>query len=123
MQEALAANYESTSEGINARLLEGAADDVRALVARDAAGIGREAGLRIIAASFDHDPIPALARYPGPKLAITTPDADTPNDLQNLANGVERQVIAGTSHWMQLDRPEEFNRILDAFLARIGEAP
>ncbi|MGZ8438153.1 MAG: alpha/beta fold hydrolase [Candidatus Limnocylindrales bacterium] len=28
----------------------------------------------------------------------------------------------GTSHWMQLDKPEGFNRILDRFLERIEES-
>ena len=27
--------------------------------------------------------------------------------------------MAGTSHWMQLDKPDEFNRILDRFLEGI----
>ena len=28
--------------------------------------------------------------------------------------------IGGTSHWPQLDRPAEFNAILDEFLATVG---
>ena len=27
-------------------------------------------------------------------------------------------MIAGTGHWLQLERPEEFNRILERFLAQ-----
>ena len=30
---------------------------------------------------------------------------------------VTRKVIAGTSHWPHLDKPQEFNRLLDEFLA------
>jgi pimeloyl-ACP methyl ester carboxylesterase len=26
------------------------------------------------------------------------------------------RVVEGTGHWLQLDRPEEFNRVLDRFL-------
>jgi pimeloyl-ACP methyl ester carboxylesterase len=25
-------------------------------------------------------------------------------------------VVTGTGHWIQLDKPEEFNRLLDEFL-------
>jgi len=27
-------------------------------------------------------------------------------------------VIEGTGHWLQIERPAEFNRVLDQFLAR-----
>jgi pimeloyl-ACP methyl ester carboxylesterase len=120
MRTALEADYDKTSEGINQRLLTGASDDVRAVIVRDARKIPPDAGLRIIEASFEHDPVPALRRYPGPKLAVTSPDADTPNDLHNLVDGIAHETLAGTSHWMELDKPDEFNRIVDRFLERIG---
>jgi pimeloyl-ACP methyl ester carboxylesterase len=28
-------------------------------------------------------------------------------------------TVTGTGHWIQLDRPDEFNRILDDFLAQM----
>jgi pimeloyl-ACP methyl ester carboxylesterase len=28
-------------------------------------------------------------------------------------------MIAGTSHWPHLDKPDEFNRVLDGFLATL----
>lgn len=31
--------------------------------------------------------------------------------------GWPAEVIEGTGHWLHLDRPEQFNRILDDFLA------
>ena len=40
-------------------------------------------------------------------------------DIQRLALDVEDEEMSGTSHRMQLDKPEEFNRILDRFLARV----
>jgi pimeloyl-ACP methyl ester carboxylesterase len=51
---------------------------------------------------------------------VTTPDADTPNDLHRLVQGVAHQEMTGTSHWMQLAEPDDFNRVLDGFLDRIG---
>jgi pimeloyl-ACP methyl ester carboxylesterase len=108
------------SEAINARLLTGAGNDVRALVVSESARMPRDAGLLIIAASLTHDSIPALERYRGPKLAVVTPDADNPNDLHRLVSDLPHEVIEGTSHWMQLDRPDKFNGIVDRFLERVG---
>jgi pimeloyl-ACP methyl ester carboxylesterase len=112
----LESDYERMSEAINARLLIGAGDEVRALVVRDGARMPREAGLRVIEASLTHDPLPALARYRGPQLAVITPDTEGPNALHRLVPDMPHVVMDGTSHWMQLDKPGEFNELLDRFL-------
>jgi pimeloyl-ACP methyl ester carboxylesterase len=112
-------DYERISTAINARLLVGTTDEVRAVIARDAARVPREVALRVIRASLTHDPMPALERYRGPRLAVITPEADTPNNIHRLVPDVEHEMMDGTSHWMQLDKPEHFDRILDRFLARI----
>jgi pimeloyl-ACP methyl ester carboxylesterase len=122
MIAAMESDYVRMSETINARLLTGAGDEVRALVARDSARLPRDAGLGVIAASLTHDPMPALERYRGPKLAVVTPDDDNPNDLHRLVTDLPHEVMEGTSHWMQLDKPAEFNRILDRFLEQAGSA-
>jgi pimeloyl-ACP methyl ester carboxylesterase len=31
--------------------------------------------------------------------------------------GIGHTVITGTGHWIQLDRPREFNQALDGFLS------
>jgi pimeloyl-ACP methyl ester carboxylesterase len=122
MVAGMRADYQRMSASINERLLKGATAEVRELIVRDAERIPRDDGLRIIEASLTHDPLPPLERYRGPTLAITTPDADTPNDIQHLATDVAHEEMAGTSHWMQLDKPDEFNRILDRFLAGLEES-
>jgi pimeloyl-ACP methyl ester carboxylesterase len=33
---------------------------------------------------------------------------------------IRREVVSGTSHWIQLDRSNEFNAILDRFLASLA---
>ena len=90
------------------------------MITRDAELIPRNAGLQIIRASLEGDPVPALRAYPGPRLSVITPGGDTPNDLHRLVPELDHEEMAGTSHWMQLDRPGEFNRILDRFLHGIG---
>ena len=50
------------------------------------------------------------------KLSIVTPHNDMPFSLHRLGKGFPHRVVEGTGHWIQLDKPEEINRILDEFL-------
>jgi pimeloyl-ACP methyl ester carboxylesterase len=68
-------------------------------------------------AVLQFDPDPSLARYLGPMLAIVTPYNDQPLSLHRLGKGFPHRVMPGTGHWIQLDKPEELNRLLDEFLA------
>jgi pimeloyl-ACP methyl ester carboxylesterase len=62
------------------------------------------------------DPHPALARYSGPKLSIITPYNDMPSSLHRLGKGFSHRMVESTGHWIQLDKPDEVNRLLDEFL-------
>jgi pimeloyl-ACP methyl ester carboxylesterase len=62
------------------------------------------------------DPDPALARYQGRMLSVVTPYNDQPFSLHRLGKGFPHRVVQGTGHWIQLDKPEEFNRMMDEFL-------
>jgi pimeloyl-ACP methyl ester carboxylesterase len=64
------------------------------------------------------DPDPALARYRGPMLAVVTPYNDAPFSLHRLGKGFPHRVVQGTGHWIQLDKPDELNRLLDEFLKK-----
>jgi pimeloyl-ACP methyl ester carboxylesterase len=75
----------------------------------------REAVVTGLRAVSSFDPGPALAGLRVPALAVVTPDNDAPFSLHRVG-GFPHQVIAGTGHWIQLERPEEVNRILDRFL-------
>jgi pimeloyl-ACP methyl ester carboxylesterase len=66
------------------------------------------------------DPDPALARYQGPMLSVVTPYNDQPFSLHRLGKGFPHQVVSGTGHWIQLDRPDELNRQLDEFLETVS---
>jgi len=72
-----------------------------------------------IRSTFAFDPLPALQAYRGPRLAIVTPRGTAPHDLQNLVPDLPHRVVDGTSHFLQMDDPATFNRILDEFLATI----
>jgi pimeloyl-ACP methyl ester carboxylesterase len=71
-------------------------------------------------AALQFDPDPSLARYQGPKLSIVTPYNDQPLSLHRLGKGFPHRMIQGTGHWIQLDKPEEFNGLLDEFLEKSG---
>jgi pimeloyl-ACP methyl ester carboxylesterase len=69
------------------------------------------------------DPRPALARYRGPILSVVTPLNDQPFSLHRLGKGFPHHMVQGTGHWIQLDKPEEFNRLLDEFLKGVSGEP
>ena len=113
------ADYDRVSEGYWTRLLGGAQPNVAARIRSDMKNLPREPSLEIIKAIFEYDPLPALRAYPGPKLIVDTPHGEGPGSLHNLAPEFPRKVITGTSHWPHMDKPEEFNRILDEFLKTV----
>jgi len=63
------------------------------------------------------DPLTPLQRYPGKKLSIITHLNDTPISLHNLLPDLPHVSMPGTGHWLQLDKPDEFNRIMDEFIS------
>ncbi len=70
-------------------------------------------------AHIEYDPLPALRRYGGPTLAVVTPVNDAQFGLHNLGADLPHTAFTGTGHWLRMDKPEEFDRILDEFLARV----
>lgn len=78
-----------------------------------------EASARGLAA---YDPKPAMKAYPGPMLAIVVPENDKPQSLQKLAPSVKVIKVKNTSHWIMMDKPEEFNAALEEFLEGIPES-
>ena len=119
---AMRSDYEKTSAGFMERLLAGAQPNVRARVTAGFREIPQDAALSIMDETFAYDPVADLDGYVGPKLLITAAQADGPNDLHRLRPDLPHRTIAGASHWVQMDKPEEFDRILDDFLARLEDA-
>ncbi|RKH13209.1 alpha/beta fold hydrolase [Corallococcus praedator] len=65
------------------------------------------------------DPESALKRYPGPVLSVITPLNESPGAYHVLVPRVWSEKVTGTGHWVQLDAPEQVNRLLGAFLAAL----
>jgi pimeloyl-ACP methyl ester carboxylesterase len=62
-----------------------------------------------------------LEAYHGPRLAIAAADIESPSSLHVQFPDVPVRKISGTGHWLMMDKPDEFNRILDEFLAGIRQ--
>jgi pimeloyl-ACP methyl ester carboxylesterase len=82
-------------------------------------GLTRRAATELTSVSLEYDPRAALTRYPGPKFAIVTARNDDPLSLHNAVGGIRHAVIRGTGHWIHLDKPDEFNKVLDGFLSTL----
>jgi pimeloyl-ACP methyl ester carboxylesterase len=116
----LQSDYDKTMAGYWTSLIADAQPEVREILDAGMRSVDRDASLAIIGAIFDYDPLPALSGYDGAKLIIDTAHGDGPTSLHNQMPDIKRKVIPGTSHWPHMDKPQEFNRLLDEFLAWIA---
>jgi pimeloyl-ACP methyl ester carboxylesterase len=108
-------SYDSTSQGYWATIA-GPDSAIRKRLLADLKATPREAVVQALRDVMQFDPDPALAGYKGPKLSIVTPYNDMPSSLHRLGKGFSHRMVEGTGHWIQLDKPEEVNWVLDEFL-------
>ena len=92
---------------------------VRERLRQDLRATSRETVVRVFQAVMQFDPHPALARYEGPAFSVVTPHNNEAFSLHRLGKGFPYRIIEGTGHWIQLDKPEEFNGLLDEFLVEV----
>jgi pimeloyl-ACP methyl ester carboxylesterase len=62
---------------------------------------------------------PLLQGYRGPRLSIVTPQNNGPMSLHNVDPSLPHRMVTGTGHWIQLECPDEVNRMLDEFIATV----
>jgi pimeloyl-ACP methyl ester carboxylesterase len=89
---------------------------IRERLLSDLKSTPREAVVEVLREVMKFDPDSALSGYDGPKLSIVTPHNDMAFSLHRLGQGFPHQVVAGTGHWIQLDKPAVVNRLVDEFL-------
>jgi len=75
-----------------------------------------------IESSFRYQPLPALARFGGPKLTVVSDMNSLPYSLHKLVPGLRMRLVAGTGHWLQMDRPGVVNSLLDELIAEAEAA-
>jgi pimeloyl-ACP methyl ester carboxylesterase len=105
--EAFIQDYWSQIAGPNEAVRERLLGDLRATP--------REAVVQLLKDVMRFDPRPALAGYRGPLLSVVSPNNDQPLSLHRVGKGFPHRVVTGTGHWIQLDKPEVVDRILDEF--------
>ncbi|HET7729469.1 MAG TPA: alpha/beta hydrolase [Usitatibacter sp.] len=112
-------DYDRAMQGYWEKLVEGAQPHVRTQVLGQMGSVNRDASLAIIRMLFEYDTPKAVDRYSGPKLVVHTAQGNAPHDIQNARPQLPRREMAQTSHWPHLDRPREFNEMLEEFLAGV----
>jgi esterase len=111
-------NYDSASQGYW-KEIAGSNQEISRRLLADLRATPQETVVTVLRSVMEFDPEPALARYLGAKLAVVTPHNDGAFSLHRLGQGFPHRVVLGTGHWIQLDKPEEFNSILDEFLHQV----
>jgi pimeloyl-ACP methyl ester carboxylesterase len=116
--DGLASNYLGTIRQYWTTIA-GTNETVRQRLLDDLDATPRPTVVRALPEALRFDPDPWLARYRGPILSVVTPYNDQPFSLHRLGRGFPHRVVQGTGHWIQLDKPDEFNAILDEFLDKV----
>lgn len=116
------ATYSDTVRAHWTRITEGGDPTVRAAVIRDLESTPRHTFVEVFRALSAFEPIAALERYRGPTLSLITALNETPISLHRLTRGLPHRLVSGTGHWIHMDKPDEFNRLLDAFLSECSRS-
>ena len=119
----LEANYATKMTEYWVRLLDKATPSTRELVEHDRAVLNKQQSLAMIHATFAYDPLPDLDKYDGPKMSVIARAGDTPMALHKLVPDLPVHILDDSSHWTHLDKPQEFNQLLDRFLATVTTGP
>lgn len=102
------------------QLLTNARPATRAAVLDALRATPREVFVSAIYGSVGFDPRPAVAGFQGPRLVIGAEALDGPTMFQRAVAGIPFRLVAGVSHWVMLDAPEELDAHLDELLTAIG---
>jgi pimeloyl-ACP methyl ester carboxylesterase len=117
--EALRSNPLGELESYFRQLVVGGDPDASRWVLEDLRLTHEDAIPRAIEGSLRYQPLPVLERYRGPKLSIISDMNRLPYSLHNLLPDLPVRLMTGTGHWVQMDRPEAFNHLLDEFVAEV----
>ena len=103
-----------------APILANASDAVKSEVYASVAKTPIEPFVGALSGLRSYDPIAAMSAYHGPVLAIAPGGTDNPGSMQAQIAGMRVERIEGVSHWLMLDKPDDFTRILDRFLSDLS---
>ena len=112
--------YEEFTRRWFAGILAGGTDRTKVAVMQSLAATPRETFVGATLGLYAFPMSEALARYGGPRLSIASFLLENPVAVHNTFLELPVEAIRAASHWLMLDCPDDFNRILDSFLARIA---
>jgi pimeloyl-ACP methyl ester carboxylesterase len=111
--------FEETVRTWFLQLLTPASAETRTRVLETLARTQRAAYVGATDELFTFDPAGAIRCFGGPKALLSVLSLDGPLSLRHTVPELPCEFIDGVSHWLQLDRPEVVNEVLDRFLASI----
>jgi pimeloyl-ACP methyl ester carboxylesterase len=119
---ALRANKMSVVRAWFAPMLQPSSDAVRkeVLASVERTPVGSLIGA--LTSLTTYDAITLVEAYTGPRLAIVAADLKNPVSFEKQFPVVPAVAIHSAGHWLMLDKPDEVNAALDAFLATIDAA-
>lgn len=112
-------SYQMRIEDYWKEILVNAGPGVASLVLADLRATPQQTVVQSMRALAGFDSSRALTAFKGPVMSVTTPLNDFPSSLHRVHPWLPHHRLTNVSHWLQLDRPVEFNRILDGFLEKL----
>ena len=100
-------------------ILAPSSDQVKAAVLFSADRVSVEAYTEAMEGLREFSVAKAVRAYKGPKVAIVADAPPNPYLFHVQFPEVPMRAIEGVGHWLMMDKPEEFNRVLDEMLARV----
>ena len=104
------------------QLVVGGDADAARWVLEDLRLTHEDAVVKALESSMEYPVLDSLGKYPGPKLAVVSDMNNLPYSLHRLLPELTARLMTGTGHWLMMDRPELFNRIVDEFLEEVEGA-
>jgi pimeloyl-ACP methyl ester carboxylesterase len=112
--------YQEVMEQYMQKLLSNSKKETSSLINREMKKISKEESISIIKSMFAFDPLPSLKKYSGKKFLLYTSMEKESGSLHSQVPDLDSALIEGTSHWIQLDKPEVFNSYLTKFIEGIN---
>ena len=113
-------NYEKFTQRWFESILVHGTDATKDVVFRSLRATRPEVFIAATTGLYTFDPAAALSHYRGPRLHIASFLADNPVAIHRAFKDMPVRVVQDASHWLMLDRPGDFNRFLDEFLAGVN---
>lgn len=111
--------YDTVMNAYLQYLLTNAQPATEALLKEGLLNLTKNGVLKMVRAGLNFDPVPGLKKYTGPVMMLSSDEDKAESTWQQLFPKMNFKRIAGTSHWVQLDKPREFNMLLQTFLRNL----